>query len=277
MNRIASFIISTAFFTTLQVNAGPSLTLARVYEEGIDITQYLVSEKLDGVRAYWDGQQLQSRQGNVFHAPVWFISGLPFQRLDGELWIARNSFEKLVSIARKTSPVDAEWRLIKYMIFDLPDSKKRYSERYAEMQRLVKRLDIPHLKVVSQYRVNDHTALMHKLEDIVAAGGEGLMLHHADAHYQAGRSSDLLKVKPYLDAEAQVIAHLPGKGKYEGMMGSLMVEMPDGKRFRIGSGFSDKERGNPPPTGSLITYKYHGLTAGGIPRFASYLRIRDDP
>ena len=129
--------------------------------------------------------------------------------------------------------------------------------------------------LVDQFRVADHAELMARLEAVVAAGGEGLMLHHEDAPYRAGRSDDLLKVKPYLDAEARVIAHLPGQGRYAGLMGALLVEESSGRRFRLGNGFSDEERRSPPPIGSLVTFKYQGRTRHGLPRFASFLRVRE--
>ena len=102
------------------------------------------------------------------------------------------------------------------------------------------------------------------------------MLRLGASGYRSGRSNDLLKVKQYQDAEAVVVHHLPGKGKYEGLMGSMLVELEDGRRFRIGSGFSDSERAYPPRPGTTITFKHYGLTATGLPRFASFLRIRND-
>ena len=111
------------------------------------------------------------------------------------------------------------------------------------------------------------------LDEIVTKGGEGLMLHRADSLYHSGRSDDLLKLKPWQDAEATVVEILPGKGKFSGMMGSLLVTDESGLRFRIGTGFSNKERRNPPAVGTVITYKFTGTTKKGLPKFASFLRI----
>ena len=102
-----------------------------------------------------------------------------------------------------------------------------------------------------------------------------MMLHLAKATHRASRSDALLKLKPYFDDEAKVIAHLPGQGKYTGMLGALRVKNQRGIEFSIGTGFTDVERANPPPIGSIITYKYHGFTKKGVPRFASFLRIRE--
>ena len=125
-------------------------------------------------------------------------------------------------------------------------------------------------------RVADRTALKRKLTEVVNGGGEGLMLHLADAPYVTGRSDVLLKLKPLQDTEAKVVEHLPGKGKYSGQMGALRMEMPGGKRFNIGTGFSDAVRKNPPAVGTTITYTHRGLTKKGTPRFASYLRVREE-
>jgi DNA ligase-1 len=267
-------ILLLIFDLSLGVAAQPELTLAKVYRPGIDLDQYLVSEKLDGVRAYWDGEKLLTRQGNTISAPTWFTADFPAHPLDGELWSGRGGFERLNGILRKKAPLDQEWRGIRYMLFELPNSPLIFSERYQQLQLLVAESANPNLGVITQYSLEDHAGLMRKLEETVTAGGEGLMLHRKDALYRSGRNSDLLKVKPYLDGEARVIGHQPGQGKYRGMLGSLLVEMPNGTRFRIGTGFSDQVRKHPPPIGSLITFKYHGLTGNGIPRFASYLRLR---
>lgn len=275
LRSLVGLILVLITFSALADTTAPALTLAKIYHEGIDVSQYWVSEKLDGVRAYWDGEKLLSRQGNEFAAPEWFIENFPAYPLDGELWLGRKQFERLVSIVCKQTPVDSEWRHVRYMIFELPNGTQTFSQRYSLLTQRLKQLNNPYLHVVKQYRLEDHAALMKNLEEVVQAGGEGLMLHRADAVYQTTRTADLLKVKPYFDAEARVLSHLPGKGKYLNMLGALRVETAEGKRFKIGTGFSDAERENPPPIGAVVTYKYHGLTRKGIPRFASFLRVRD--
>lgn len=267
--------VRTAETTAEQAATPPALILANVYREGIDLSLYWVSEKLDGVRAYWDGRRLITRGGQPIAAPDWFTSGFPTIPLDGELWMGRGTFETLSGTVRRLEPDHDVWRAVSYRVFDLPAMDAPFGERLQALERLLADSPNPHIVPVEQFRVSDHADLMAHLETIVAAGGEGLMLHRDDAHYRAGRSDDLIKVKPYLDAEARVIAHLPGKGKYEGMMGALLVEEPSGQRFRLGTGFSDAERRSPPPIGSLVTFKYHGRTRNGLPRFASFLRVRD--
>jgi DNA ligase-1 len=281
MPRPLSTILALALIINCSLSAAdttvaPALTLAKTYKGKIDITQYWVSEKLDGVRAYWNGQQLISRQGNPYPAPAWFIKNFPAETLDGELWLERNQFQRLLSIVKKKKAINTEWQQVRYFVFDLPHLNKPFDQRLNRLQQLVTLSASPYLKSVRQYQLADETALQQELDRITALGGEGLMLHRADAFYHAGRNNDLLKVKPYFDAEAIVISHIAGKGKYLGMLGSLLVEMPEGLQFRIGSGFTDQQRANPPTIGKTITYSYHGKTQKGIPKFASFLRVREE-
>ncbi len=254
----------------------PDLPLANVYRQGMPLEGYWVSEKYDGVRAYWDGRQLVSRSGHQYRAPEWFTEGFPDQPLDGELWMGRGRFAELSGAVRKAKPDPEEWRQIRFMVFDLPVEGLSFDQRLEQLQSLVAELDSGFIEVVPQHRATSHEALMAELDSVVAAGGEGLMLRRGASEYQGGRSDDLVKVKPYLDAEARVVRHLPGKGRYEGMLGALEVELANGRRFRIGTGFSDDERASPPAIGSVITFRYSGLTATGLPRFASFLRVRND-
>ncbi|GAB3109911.1 DNA ligase [Aestuariicella hydrocarbonica] len=255
--------------------AAPDLLLATSYASGVQVSEYWVSEKYDGVRAYWNGQQLLSRQGNVYVAPAWFTEDFPPTPLDGELWLGRQRFQALVSVVRQQQPHDG-WRQVTYQVFDLPTASGAFDLRLPRLQQTVSDAGVPWLRAVPQFRVADEAQLLDLLAEYVAQGAEGLMLHRGAAEYRAGRSEDLIKLKPSQDAEAVVIEHLPGKGKYTGMLGAVVVEMPTGQRFRIGSGFSDQQRRQPPPTGSVITYQYNGFTQRGIPRFARFLRVRDD-
>jgi DNA ligase 1 len=160
------------------------------------------------------------------------------------------------------------------MIFELPNATGTFAQRYQKIREIIRRENWPQLEAVEHFTIRDRGELQRKLKQIVHDGGEGLMLHRADSLYITGRSDALLKLKPLLDTEAKVIAHVPGKGKFDGMLGSLEVEMPTGKHFRIGTGFTDAVRRNPPAIGTTVTYQYRGLTKKGLPRFASFLRVR---
>lgn len=248
----------------------PDLMLAKVYRQHEDVTQFWVSEKLDGVRARWDGRQLISRGGKFFMAPEWFVRNFPDKPLDGELWMARGRYEDVVSIVRQQKPHDG-WKAIKFMVFDLPAHGGNFTERVEAMRQLTL---TPYLDIIEQFRIDSNKALMDKLDELASQGGEGLMLHRQTALYHRGRSDDLLKVKPFEDAEAVVIGYKPGKGKNTGLMGAIKVRMNNGKKFYIGSGFTQQQRKNPPQVGGLVTYRYQGFTQAGIPRFAVFIRER---
>ncbi len=255
----------------------PALLLANEFRAGLEVSQYLVSEKFDGVRATWDGKTLRFRSGREVMAPAWFIAKLPPTPLDGELWLARGRFDELSGIVRKAQPVDDEWRRVHYLIFELPDAPGPFAERYQRIVELTRIVNWPQLQAVEQVRLPNRAALNARLAAVVKTGGEGLMLHLADAPYVTGRSDVLVKLKPLRDTEGVVLAHLPGKGKYTGMMGALQIRRADGRTFKLGTGFSDTTRRNPPPVGSTVTYTYRDLTKNGLPRFASFLRVRNDP
>ncbi len=254
----------------------PGIMQARVFDPSINVTEYWVSEKLDGVRARWDGKQLISKNGHLFHAPAWFIEGFPDVTLDGELWLARGQYQQTVSIVSHKAP-HSRWQKIKLMVFDLPDNPKPFSERVAAMRHMAQERHTPYLNFINQFRVVSADELKQRLNYIVAEGGEGLILHHQDSLYQHGRSNRLLKLKPYHDAEAVVIGYRPGKGQFTGRMGSLKVRTENGKEFYIGTGFSQRERETPPPLGSLISFRHQGYTDKGLPRFAVFIRVRDEP
>jgi DNA ligase-1 len=257
-----------------KVQKKPRLQLARNFQKGVKIKHYWVSEKLDGVRGYWNGQQLLTRNGNALSPPQWFIENWPNTAMDGELWSARGEFEQISACIRSTTSNGQCWRKLKLIIFDLPDQTVNFTDRITLMGKIVAATHSPYLEMIKQQKLGSTKSLYRLLNKIVNNNGEGLMLHLASAHYKNGRSKNLLKLKIHQDAEARVIAHLPGKGKYKGLLGAIKVQTSDGIVFKIGSGFSDKERQRPPNIGSLITYKYIGKTQRGVPRFASFLRIK---
>lgn len=279
-SAIASSAAAPAVSAALPV-APPKLLLANVLAPHIDVTQYLVSEKYDGVRAIWDGSTLRFRSGRIVAAPKWFIEKLPAVALDGELWIGRGRFDEVSAIVRKEQPNDHEWRRINYLIFELPQMNESagpsFEARVALIEAVVANADFTQLRAVAHHRVRDRAQLKRELDQVVKSGGEGLMLHLANANYVTGRSDVLLKLKPLLDTEARVVAHVPGKGKHAGKMGALWVETKEGVRFKLGTGFSDAVRAHPPPIGAQVTYSYRDVTKNGKPRFAAFVRVRDDP
>ena len=259
----------------------PEMILAKTLPENVDVRDYWVSEKYDGVRGYWDGKQRQmySRNGTVIALPNDFAAQLPDISLDGELWIGRGQFERVVSVVRDAQPDDSAWKQVKYMVFELPDSQNQYgdfTQRMARIERITQHINAPNIQAVKQWRVRDRAELLRQLDTITQAGGEGLMLHLASAPYQTGRSDALYKLKLRQDAEATVIAHNPGTGKYAGKVGSLRVRTENGREFNVGGGLNDALRAQPPAIGSVITYQFNGLTKKGQPRFPRFLRVRVD-
>lgn len=240
------------------------------------VAGWLVSEKLDGVRAHWDGTTLRFRSGRPVPAPDEFLARLPRTSLEGELWLGRGRFDELSGLVRRTSADDAAWRHVRYMLFDLPGAAGPFTERARELDALAQRVGWPQLQAVPQRHVADGDGLRPWLEEVVRGGGEGLMLHRADAPYRVGRSADVVKLKPQQDEDAVVIGHLPGRGRHAGRLGALRVRRADGSVFDLGSGLDDAQRSAPPPLGSTVTYTFRGRTPKGLPRFASFLRVRPD-
>jgi len=254
----------------------PALLLANVYRPGMPLADYWVSEKYDGVRGYWDGRTLRTRGGETVAAPPWFTAGWPDTAMDGELWAGRGRFAHAQSTTRQQRADDAAWRQMQFMVFDLPRHVGSFDERIPALNAVVAAIGQPWVQAVQQKRLASDAALQALLLRTVRAGGEGLMLHRGGSLYQGGRSDDLIKLKTHEDTEARVIAHVPGKGRHAGRMGALLVEMPSGQRFKLGAGFSDAARADPPPVGSWVTYRYRGTHDGGLPRFASFVRVRED-
>jgi DNA ligase-1 len=253
----------------------PSLLLANVWNPSIDPTGWWMSEKYDGLRVYWDGQKLWSRNGNLIHAPDYFLAELPRDiALDGELWIGHGKFEETMSIVRSETP-DDRWERVRYMVFDAPQAKGTFEQRMQFLRATLSE-ENRFVRIVAQERCQGAAQLLAERDRVVRQGGEGLMLRQPESAYEPRRSPTLLKVKPFDDAEATVIAHEPGQGKYAGKLGALRVRTDDGREFSIGSGLTDAERESPPPIGTVITYRFRGLTAKGLPRFPSYLRVRRD-
>lgn len=271
---LALLLRSIAPANAAPTTAAPAtLTLAQHYHPGVPLQHYWVSEKYDGIRAHWDGQRLLSRQGLPIDHPAWFTQGWPATPLDGELWAGRGQFAAAQSAVALGRSAEAGWRQLRYMVFDLPAHPGPFTTRQTALQSAVARIQQPWVQTAPQWQVGSHTQLQQQLRALVQAGGEGLMLRHADAPYRAGRSSDLLKAKLHDDAEATVIAHLPGQGKYHGLTGALLVQTPEGLRFKLGSGLRDADRAQPPAIGSVVTYRFNGQHPSGLPRFARYLRV----
>lgn len=251
----------------------PTLQRPMAYRGNVPLSGYWISEKFDGVRGYWDGKQLWTRGGQRINPPAWFTAGWPNEALDGELWAGHGAFAAAVSTVRQGNAGDTAWRRMRYQLFDLPAQSGPFDARLATLQQL----SLPDwVRPVVQSRVASHTDLQSLLRQTVNGGGEGLVLHRGDALVSSPDKDDLLKLKPFDDAEARVVGHQAGQGKYAGMLGALQVQTPAGLQFKLGTGFSDAQRRDPPAVGTWVTYRFREVTPSGIPRFASFLRLRED-
>jgi DNA ligase 1 len=276
--RLLTLLTSSGFAVNAlaKTSADDKFLLAKSAPAGIDPAGYLVSEKLDGVRALWDGKVLRFRSGRTIAAPAWFVAKLPKEPLDGELWLARGQFDVLSGTVRKVKAVDAEWQKVNYMVFELPAGSGDFKDRALALDSIVNATAWPQLQAIEQMTIANRATLQAKLDDVVQGGGEGLVLHLANAPIETGRSDALLKLKPVQDAEAVVVAHVAGKGKYAGVTGALDVKTADGQRFKLGTGLTDAQRKAPPAIGSTVTYTFRDVTPSGKPRFASFLRVFDN-
>ncbi|MGP1533575.1 MAG: DNA ligase [Campylobacter sp.] len=258
--------------------------------KGQNVGGWLASEKLDGVRAYWDGRNLRSRNGKILAAPEAWSAHFPPFALDGELYTARGEFEKIQSIVMDKMPSVAAWSEVKFYVFDVPEAVGGLLERLSELEKFIAKNPQAgqNLKIIKQVKVKDNAEFEAFAKHIVAKGGEGAVAREPNAPYERKRSKNALKYKKFKDAECEVTAVNAGAGKYAGLMGSVTCkalgaagsnsdeQIASGVKFKIGSGFSDEERANPPKIGSIITYKYQNLTAKGLPRFPVFLRVRED-
>ncbi len=317
----------------------PNLFLLKTYTDDLNVTGWYMSEKLDGVRAFWDGEKLISRGGNIFNAPAFFTDGFPEHKLDGELWSKRGDFDNISSIVRSNGlahskdsgctalavsgegekvleqdgaaqrgechvlaflkaahPEDlgctalavsgegdeaqkekvqlkqhiqkSRWTKLTYNIFEIPEADGNLTQRLSKVK------ETKYLKLIKQTKVKNKKHLISFQKQIEEKGGEGVVVRDASLPYYTGRDKNALKVKSFLDDECKVVQHLEGKGKYKNLLGSIKCKLKSGKIIKIGSGFTDKQRENPPKLGAVITFKYYGLTSKGNPRFPVFLRQR---
>jgi len=270
-------LVFSPFRSADRAQAMEPVTLMRPhsYDDTVSVTGWWMSEKLDGVRGYWDGETLWSKNGHPLHPPAEFIAGLPPFAVEGELWAGRNRFENTVSMVMQDNPHPG-WLTLQLAIFDVPQEQGSFQQRIVKAQDWFQHHPSPYAYVISQIPIQSVCHMEAELERILQAGGEGLIVRDPQAGYTAGRSNSILKVKRYEDAEAVVVEHLAGTGRNQGRLGALRVKRADGVQFKIGSGFSDEERLAPPAVGSVITYKFYGLYQSGLPKFPVYLRQRLD-
>ncbi|KAG9094737.1 hypothetical protein FS749_011933 [Ceratobasidium sp. UAMH 11750] len=255
------------------VKVDPKLLLAVKWDltTGSDPTGWWMSEKLDGVRVYYDGKKMWSRLGNAFTPPKEFLDRLPKNvTLDGELFGGRGKFQDTVSVVKTIN--SPHWQNITFQIFDIPSrGSEPFEERVAYLKKHLS--NIPQVNVVEHTMCKSREHLLETLKEVERDGGEGVMMREPGSEYEGKRSSTLLKVKTFYDGEAEVTGYEPGKGKHKGVTGALKCVMASGKKFSVGSGLSDKQRRAPPKIGEIITYRFQELTRDGVPRFPTFVGV----
>ncbi len=265
--------------------ASDILLLNKISEQEIqkkNFNGYLMSEKLDGIRGIWEAGKFKTRQDNPIHTPSYFTYNFPSFKLDGELWITRAKFDEVSALIRSDNLDSSLWKSVTYNVFDVPNACEEFkltpctlSNRLKVLERYLQQNPNPYIKIIKQIPIKDQEYLKEFYKDIIFNKGEGVVIRKDLAPYEKGRSKNALKLKPYEDAECKVIAYTEGKGKFQGKIGALLCQMPNDRVIKIGSGLKDKDRENPPKIGSIVTYKFNGLTKNSLPRFPVFLRIRD--
>lgn len=269
----------------IQVAGQPiSVMLAKTWKGKRDPKGWHMSEKLDGMRAYWTGKRMLTRNGNPIHLPTWLEQILPRTVLDGELWLGPGRLREVVSVARKSSARDPRWGQVRYMVFDAPEAPGGCEQRFTALRKIVKTAcdkwkgQGPCPVVFVEQTVCRSRAQLTKFHhQIVKRGGEGAMLRAPQSPYTRSRTADLLKVITRERAEARITGHAQGTGRNKGRLGSYEAAFLDTDvGFKVGTGLTDDDRYNPLSIGTIITIEFKGRNAdSGKPREPAYIGPRD--
>lgn len=235
-----------------------------------NINNWLMSEKLDGIRAYWNGKELLTKNGNKIKTPKYFTKNFPPFELDGELWTKRGDFENIQSIVLDGVP-SSKWKTITYNIFESPKSNGNFFDRLKKIEDWFLIHKNKNVKIIEQIRCKNKESLNEYLEKILLKKGEGVIIKNPNLSYINARTNNSLKVKKFYDMEGEVTKINYNRNM---KMKSLVLILPNNIKFNLGNGFSNKERENPPKIGDIITFKYYGITKNKKPKFASFLRVR---
>jgi DNA ligase 1 len=213
---------------------------------GQTVDGWLASEKIDGIRALWNGREFISRNGVTFAVPDWFKVGMPDCPLDGEFFAG--SLGLTISATQS-----GRWQEVVFHAFDAP-SEDKFKDRVARLATMA----LPaHCDVVRHW-LTDTVGAIRKADEIAGAGGEGLVVRDPSKPYAAGRSSAALKIKPTRSAE-MIVHGYHGKGIIGDWCG-VTVKLNTGEKVELGD---------------RVTFAFSGVTDNGIPRCPSFVAIRD--
>jgi DNA ligase 1 len=273
------------------VREKPVVMKADDWDWDADPRGWLATEKYNGWRAWLDSStgRLRTGTGHVYAAPAEWLAKFPKVPLDGELWLGRGRgmLQRLASIVSRgldgppvTGLEARRWDAVQFVVFDLKDTAAGPTE---ERRRILESAVLAHpvdrLQLVPETLVKGRDHLDAMVEAVMGIDGEGIMLRKPGSGYAERRVPWLLKVKKWATAEARVTGYQAGERGCAGMMGALVCRMGrdgSGVEFEIGTGFSNDERRNPPPKGSLVRFRYEELSAGGNPLKPSYRGIRHE-
>lgn len=271
-NVVESYDLDVLIPKSEAQSAASNPMLASKFDGSQDIKGWIMSEKLDGLRCVWDGKEMRTRNGHLFYPPEFFVKNFPDMILDGELFAGRGEFQKAVSIVRKHKSHDG-WEDVKYLVFDGPAIPGNFAKRLKVLKDALEGIDSKYIELHKHEVCKDEEHLQKEMKRVIALKGEGMMIRDPKSKYEHRRTKTMLKVKEFHDDEATVIGSNKGTGRLEKLMGAIIVKNKAGKVFKIGSGFTDKERVNPPKKGTVVTYRYFELTKDGIPRFPTFMRV----
>jgi len=235
-----------------------------------NISNWYMSEKLDGIRAFWDGEKLYTKNGNIINTPKTFTKNFPKFHLDGELWTKRDDFENIQNIVLDKNP-SSKWSEITYNIFEAPNLEGDFKNRLYKIKLWFSLNHNENINLIPQYICKNKKDLDKFLEKIITKKGEGIIIKNPNLTYINKRNENILKVKKFYDMEGLVVDINYNNSK----MKSLVLKLEDGTIFNLGNGFSDEERVNHPKIGDTVTFKYYDFTKNSKPKFASFLRVRE--
>jgi len=266
--KVLIFLLLNSFLYSIE------LQKPKVYNENEhEINGWYMSEKLDGIRAYWNGKELLSKNGNKIHAPTWFIKDFPKFELDGELWTKRDDFESIQNIVLDKTPSD-DWKKVTYNIFEVPNQKGDFDERLKVAIQWVKKYKNRYIRIIPQIKCKNKEHLEAYLQELINKKAEGVIIKNPHKEYFIGRNSNILKVKKFKDMEGEIIGFNYDVNK---RLKSLVLKLDNGINFNLGGGFKEKDRLNHKfKIGNIITFKYYGFTKYGKPKFASFLRVKNE-
>lgn len=263
-------IFLLCFFVTLLF--GFEVQKPKIYNDQ-NINGWLISEKLDGIRGYWDGKNLYTKNGNRINTPNNFTKNFPPFALDGELWSKRDDFEFIQATVLDEHPSN-DWNKISFNIFEVPNTQGNFQKRLHKAKLWFSQHPNKYIKIIPQKVCKDENHLLKELDKIVKLKGEGIIVKDSTQDYHTGRSPYILKVKKVQDMEGKIIGYnFRDDGK---TLKSFQVKLHNGVIFNLGGGLTDYQRKNALSIGKIVTFKYYGFTKYGKPKFASFLRVREN-